>query len=152
IDDYRACDLAPHQPYERAAAATRPGPIMHVPAARLPLAVRLWHGFTALLFSILAITGVKLHFAIPLLLHFVYALATRLHHACGISLAIIYVLYCVFVCVTGYWRQYIPVFRGLPKRLRAQLRAYTIDLGRRSKHTNPNDDNPEQRFNTLQQL
>lgn len=122
---------------------------MNTPTRRLALAIRLWHGLTALLFIILATTGIKLHFSPRFLVHFSFALATRLHNTSGIALAIAYALDCIFVFATGYWRQYIPVFHNLPGRLSAQLRSYTIDLGRCREHTN---DNTQNHFNALQQL
>lgn len=118
-------------------------------ALRLPLWIRLWHAMTALLFIVLTVTGVILHFTGPGFTPISYAAATTLHDVGGIALAVLYGLYLVFVFATGYWRHYIPAGHGLGRRVKAQVISYTAGTGR---------DEPavaaigETRFNALQQL
>jgi len=121
---------------------------MSDPAQRLarPLFVRVWHWCTAVLFVLLAATGLKLHFSVQLPDFVSYRLATDLHNAGGILLALCCGLHLVRACVSGYWRCYVPAPHGLPTRLLAQLRRYTIDQGRRANA--PQD----QCFNALQQV
>jgi thiosulfate reductase cytochrome b subunit len=117
----------------------------------VPLWIRLWHGVTALLFIVLTITGVVVHFAAPGFTPVGYAIATWLHDVCGILLAILYGIHLIFVFATGYWRHYVPARRGLWRRLKAQVVFYTIGLGR-DESSAAVPPAAETRFNALQQL
>ena len=61
---------------------------------RVPLAVRVWHWLTALLFLILTITGIDLHFARPDSAPVIdYNWANWLHDWLGLALSGLYVLF-----------------------------------------------------------
>ncbi len=117
---------------------------------QVPLWIRLWHAMTALLFLVLTVTGVVLHFAGPGLTPIDYTLATKLHDVSGIALAILYGIHLILVFGSGYWRHYIPAHQGLWSRAKAQIIFYSIGLGRDEPRatTSPG----ESRFNALQQL
>jgi thiosulfate reductase cytochrome b subunit len=117
---------------------------------QVPLWVRLWHGMTALLFIVLTVTGVVLHFAASGLTVIDYAVATSWHDITGILLAVLYAIHVIFVCKTGYWRQYLPARQGLWRRVKEQLFYYTIGLGRDEPGVAPSPG--QARFNALQQL
>lgn len=117
---------------------------------RVPLWIRLWHGFTALLFLVLTVTGLVLHFASPGFTPINYAVATTLHDVSGIVLAVAYAIHLIVIFATGYWRHYIPARQGLWQRVKAQVAFYTIGLGRDQPRTAPPPG--ETRFNALQQL
>ncbi|MGH8502122.1 MAG: cytochrome b/b6 domain-containing protein [Gammaproteobacteria bacterium] len=117
---------------------------------RVPLWIRLWHGITALLFLVLTVTGLVLHFAAPGFTPINYAAATTLHDVSGILLAVSYGAHLVFLLATGYWRQYMPARRGLWRRVKSQVIFYSIDMGRDAP--GPAVPPGETRFNALQQL
>ncbi|MFA9460073.1 cytochrome b/b6 domain-containing protein [Thiohalorhabdus methylotrophus] len=85
--------------------------------------VRLWHWLTALLFLILSLTGVYLHFA-PRGSASGYALANSLHDLAGIALAATYLAYVAGALTTGHWRHFVPDRRGLGQRLRREVAIY----------------------------
>ncbi len=97
---------------------------------RVPLWIRLWHGITALLFLVLTVTGLVLHFAAPGLTPINYAVATTLHDVGGILLAVAYGIHLTFVFASGYWRHYVPPRQGLWRRVKAQVVLYSINMGR----------------------
>jgi thiosulfate reductase cytochrome b subunit len=124
---------------------------MTQPVAQVPLWIRLWHAMTALLFLVLTVTGLVLHFAGPGLTPIDYAVATTLHDVSGIVLAVLYGIYLIFVFATGYWRHYIPARQGLWSRLKGQVVFYSIGLGREEPRATAPPPG-ETRFNALQQL
>jgi thiosulfate reductase cytochrome b subunit len=117
---------------------------------QVPLWVRLWHGLTALLFVVLTLTGVVLHFAAPGLTVIDYAVATSLHDISGILLAVFYGIHLIFLFGTGYWRHYLPARQGLWRRVKEQVVHYSIGLGRDEPRVAPSPG--QARFNALQQL
>jgi thiosulfate reductase cytochrome b subunit len=116
---------------------------------RIPLWIRLWHGMTALLFIVLAATGIVLHFSHPRSTLISYATATTLHDLTGILLAVLYGIYLIAVIGTGYWRLYIPPRKGLCRRVKMQVIFYTVGLARNGTDAAPAAGT---RFNALQQL
>jgi thiosulfate reductase cytochrome b subunit len=117
---------------------------------RVPLWIRLWHGVTALLFIVLTVTGLVLHFAAPSFTPINYGTATTLHDMSGIFLAVLYGIHLIVISATGYWRHYIPVAHGLWRRVKAQVAYYAIGMGRDESRAAPSLG--ETRFNVLQQL
>jgi thiosulfate reductase cytochrome b subunit len=116
----------------------------------VPVWVRLWHGLTAVLFLVLTITGVILHFAAPGFTVIDYAAATTLHDVGGIVLAIVYGIHLMLLFATGYWRRYVPARQGLWRRVKAQTAYYTIGMARDEPGTAVLAAGT--RFNALQQL
>jgi thiosulfate reductase cytochrome b subunit len=116
----------------------------------VPAWVRLWHWITAILFLVLTLTGLILHFAAPGFIPMDYAMATTLHDVSGIALAIAYGLHLLYLFATGYGRQYLPARGGLWGRLKAQVVYYVVGMARDEWGT------PilaaGTRFNALQQL
>ena len=118
---------------------------------RVPLWIRLWHGVTALLFIVLTVTGLVLHFAAPSFTPINYGTATTLHDMSGILFAIVYGIHLIVGSAIGYWRHYIPAAHGLWRRVAAQVAYYyAIGMGRDGSRTAPSPG--ETRFNALQQL
>ncbi len=121
-------------------------------AQHVPLWVRVWHWATALLFLVLAVTGVALHFATPDFMLVDFALATTWHDVAGILLAVSYGLYLIAMLATGYWRQYVPIRHGLRRQLNTQAVKYAAT-------TIPTEQDPmataaatQTRFTPLQQF
>lgn len=120
-------------------------------ALQVPLWIRLGHGAAALLFIVLTVTGLVLHFAAPGFTPIDYRVATTLHDVTGILLAAAYGIHLLFLFATGYWRHYIPARQGLWRRVKTQVVFYSIDLGRDEASAAAAPPG-ETRFNALQQL
>lgn len=114
-----------------------------------PLWLRIWHWFNALLFFFLIFSGVTLQYAgIDDQLSFNSAIT--IHNTSGILLALNYFLFLTGGLVSGNYKQYIPVFKGLFKRLFLQGKFYMIGIFRNDPH--PFETTKKNKFNPLQQL
>lgn len=83
-----------------------------------PLWLRVWHWTIALLFVILAITGLVLTYSTSDFALIDYALADTLHQVTGIAFSALFALFVVAVAVTGHWRRYRRQWQGLWARIR----------------------------------
>lgn len=83
-----------------------------------PLWLRVWHWIVALLFVILAITGIVLTYSTSEFALIDYALADTLHQVTGIAFSGLFALFLVAVVVTGHWRRYRRQWQGLWTRIR----------------------------------
>lgn len=120
------------------------------PPVLVPLWIRVWHWATALLFLLLVVTGILLHFAVPDIAVMDYAAATTVHDVAGIALAVVYGVFLVVVFATGYWTIYLPRGGALWRRIREQIAAYALQAST-AKASAPSAAG-EPRFNPLQQV
>lgn len=112
------------------------------------LHIRLWHWVNALLFAVLLVTGMSLHFA-GLAGTLDFALSVRLHDIAGCLLVANYAVFALMALVTGNIKQYIPNPRGLIVRWYLQARFYLWGIFRGEAH--PFRVTRSQKFNPLQQ-
>ncbi|NOZ47022.1 MAG: cytochrome B [Chlorobi bacterium] len=115
-----------------------------------PLWLRIWHWSNALAFLLLIVSGISLHYAninSPLI---PFNTARIIHNITGVFLSIIYIGYLIGNFISGNWRQYFPVFKGLLKRLIIQTRFYIYGIFKGEPH--PYHVSEEQKFNPLQQI
>ena len=111
--------------------------------------VRIWHWLNALLFLVLILSGVSLHYAgTPWLLDF--ETAVPLHNAAGILLTLGWIGFVIGNLRTGNGQHYRLRFKGLVTRLIEQSRYYALGIFRGDPH--PFHVTQEAKFNTLQQL
>ncbi len=90
-------------------------------SSRRPVAIRLWHAATLLLFLALAVSGLELHFAAPGLEPLRYDFATRMHEIAGAGLAALWLVHLVWLAASGEARRYRP---PAPWEAWAEIRAY----------------------------
>lgn len=115
-----------------------------------PLWLRFWHWLNALLFVALIISGITMQYATANNILMSFNTATSLHNASGILLTLNYLLFFLGNLVTGNYKQYIPVLKGLIERLIKQGRFYLYGIFKNEPH--PYESTKESKFNPLQQL
>jgi thiosulfate reductase cytochrome b subunit len=116
----------------------------------IPLWLRLWHWTNALLFLVLLVTGVSLHFATPEMPLIPFATARSLHNIAGIAISILYLPLIAANVFTGNGRQYLPRLKGFPGRLKRQQTFYARGIFKGEPHPFPMT--PATKFNPLQQI
>ena len=115
-----------------------------------PVWLRFWHWSNAILFVVLAYTGVRMHFGQRRGPIMSFETAFNLHNLAGILLLAIAILFFVGNVIGGNQRQYLSRPRdGLGGILR-QLRWYLIGIFKGEPH--PYHASPEHKFNPLQHL
>ncbi|MFA6570059.1 MAG: cytochrome b/b6 domain-containing protein [Bacteroidota bacterium] len=115
-----------------------------------PLWIRFWHWLNALLFLGLIVTGIILHYIEANPQHSLFQFSIFTHNASGILLSFIYIFYLIKSIISGNIRSYIPIFRGLPRRIFTQIRYYLI--GMLNKEPKPFHSTEKEKFNPLQQI
>ncbi len=115
-----------------------------------PAWIRFWHWLNAALILVLGMTGISLHFADPKLPLVDFELAVRIHNACGIALAITYLVFLIANVVSGNGRHFFPRGPGFFAALWAQLRWYAWGAFRGDPH--PHTPTPDSPFNVLQAI
>lgn len=122
----------------------------HAPVYVFRLWIRVWHWCNVALMTALALSGVVLHFSRPITAAGSFALAHKIHAACGLALTAAIVLFLVGNALTGNWRQFMPAGSGLMGRLVRQARFYLWDIFRGGEHPFPIT--ADRHFNPLQQI
>ncbi|MBF0160445.1 MAG: cytochrome b/b6 domain-containing protein [Magnetococcales bacterium] len=118
-----------------------------------PLWLRLWHWGNAVLFLLLLISGVSLHFTDSQGALLPFRTALMLHNSCGLLLAVLYGLFVVVNWRSGNVRHYRPRYehwRQWLAALQRQALFYGVGIFRGEPHPFPAT--AEQKFNPLQQL
>ena len=115
-----------------------------------PVWLRLWHWFNAVLFVVLILTGLSMHFADAEQPIISFSLATTAHNIAGLALAACYIFFVAGNLFGKNGRHYIPQFRGLIQRVIEQIRFYLFGIMRGEGHPFPATE--ESKFNPLQQL
>ncbi len=112
-----------------------------------PLWLRIWHGFNALLFLVLILSGLSLHYTSTLL---PFETAMLAHNAAGVLLSLNYLAFVVGNLASGNARHYLPRMRRFLVRQRIQIRYYLGGIFRGRPH--PFHTDSQAKFNPLQQV
>jgi thiosulfate reductase cytochrome b subunit len=115
-----------------------------------PLWLRFWHWLNALLFLVLIISGISLHYSESGSLIVPFRVAMLSHNIAGVLLSLIYIFYIASSIISGNIWYYKPIFKGLLKRLVKQIKFYLMGIFNRDAHPFYADEN--HKFNPLQQL
>lgn len=115
-----------------------------------PSWLRMWHWLNALLFLILIITGISLHYSNTSSLLMPFKTAMTMHNICGVLLSANYLFYVIFNIVSKNYKYYIPKLKGLMQRMIKQGLYYSYGIFKGEPH--PYEVTKEEKFNPLQQL
>ncbi len=115
-----------------------------------PLWLRFWHWLNALLFFVLILSGISLHFSASGSLLVPFETAIVAHNICGILVSAIFLFYTIFNIVTGNYKYYIPHLKGLIGRMIKQGKYYLMGIFLREPH--PFHSDKKQKFNPMQQI
>ncbi len=115
-----------------------------------PIWLRFWHWLNALLFIVLIVSGLSLHFSDPnsAFINFRWAMVS--HNISGIFLSFNYALFFVLSLLTGNIKHYIPKIKGFVKRMLLQARYYLLGIFINEPH--PFNTSKENKFNPMQQV
>lgn len=115
-----------------------------------PLWLRVWHWSNALLFFLLIISGISLHYSDSNAYLFSFRVGIIVHNISGVLLTLNYIFYFVRNITTGNYKYYIPVIRGIQRRLTLQTRYYIWGIFKGEDH--PFHTSEKQKFNPMQQI
>ena len=97
---------------------------------RNPLWLRVWHGLQALFFLGLIATGLNMHYAGSAWALIPFSVSVRVHNACGIATAVLWVTFVVWNAVSGHVRHYKPRDVHVIHSLVVQIRYYGYGMFR----------------------
>lgn len=117
-----------------------------------PVWVRLWHLFNALLFIVLIVTGLSMHYTGKQDYIFVvsFARAVKWHNIAAILLIINYIIFVIGNAVTENGRYYRISKKNFFADLGTQLKYYSLGMFRGQKHPFPVTE--DRKFNPLQKF
>lgn len=115
-----------------------------------PLWLRIWHWTNALLFILLILSGISLHYSATNELFLSFKIAMYTHNIAGILLSLIFVYYTVLNIVSGNFRHYIPTMTNIAERLIKQGTYYVYGVFKGEDH--PYHATEKLKFNPMQQL
>lgn len=115
-----------------------------------PVWLRLWHVVNALLFILLILSGISLHFAADNELLVSFEIAVLTHNISGIVLTLNYLFFFVMNLISGNYKYYIPKFKNLPKKILIQAKYYLVGIFDQEPH--PFSISKDSKFNPMQQL
>jgi len=115
-----------------------------------PVWVRLWHWTNVLLFIILIMSGISLHFAGSNHLFFTFETAMLIHNAAGILLTIAWLAFFIGNLFSHNSTHYRVKLTGLFDRLIKQSHYYAIGIFKGEPH--PFHVSADMKFNPLQQV
>lgn len=115
-----------------------------------PLWLRIWHWFNAILFMILILSGISMHYSATNELFLDFDIAMYTHNIAGVILSIIFVFYVIFNIASGNYKHYIPMMKGIFERLIKQGTYYVYGVFKGHEH--PYHTTEKLKFNPLQQL
>lgn len=115
-----------------------------------PLWLRLWHASNAMLFLVLILSGLSLHYSRPGSPFLGFETAMVLHNAAGVLLALAYVGWFLFNLGSGNVRSYLPRMKRFFRDQRIQATYYLSGIFRGDPHPFPV--HPKRKFNPLQQV
>jgi thiosulfate reductase cytochrome b subunit len=115
-----------------------------------PLWVRIWHWLNAVLFVILILTGISLHYSASNDLFISFELSIVLHNTAGLILVANYLFFVIFNFITGNYKHYVLRFKGMISKMFTQARYYTSGIFRKEPH--PYNPSKEEKFNPLQKV
>ena len=115
-----------------------------------PLWLRLWHWTNALLFLVLIVTGISMHYSSPANTILPFQWARLLHNTAGYLLTVAYLYFVIGNLLTPNGRQYVPTRGELADGVVRQLRYYLLGIFRGDPH--PYDQSLSAKFNPLQKI
>jgi thiosulfate reductase cytochrome b subunit len=95
-----------------------------------PLWLRVWHGIQALLFLVLIVTGISMHYAGTGWAWIPFPVAIKLHNASGIATGVLWIFFVVRNSTSGRYRRYVPRDFDFIYAIAKQLRYYLIEMFR----------------------
>ena len=115
-----------------------------------PVWIRLWHAVNALMFLLLILTGISLHFSSVDHALIRFDIAVAVHNVSAIILTINYGVFVIGNLVTNNGRFYRKWRRNLVVNLWTQFRFYAVGIFKKEKHPFPITE--KQKFNPLQKF
>lgn len=115
-----------------------------------PIWVRIWHWLNAILFLLLLLTGLSMHYASAQSHLIPFHLAVETHNICGIILIFNYLFFAFSNRFTWNGKYYKLTFRGYFKDIWKQIIYYSYGIFKKSDKPFPI--NKERKFNPLQHL
>lgn len=115
-----------------------------------PVWLRLWHVINALLFILLILSGISLHFSEDNELLVSFQIAVLTHNISGIVLTLNYLFFFIMNIISGNYKYYIPKFKNLLKKLLIQAKYYLVGIFDGEPH--PFAIDKDNKFNPMQQL
>ena len=115
-----------------------------------PLWLRIWHWLNALFFILLIFSGINLQYASTENPVIAFATAITVHNMSGILLTVNYLMFLLLNIISGNYKQYLPVLKGIIKRLYLQAKFYLIGIFKNEPH--PFETTKGNKFNPLQQI
>lgn len=115
-----------------------------------PFWLRLWHWTNAVLFLMLIVTGLAMHYATPANTLLDFQTSRVLHNTAGIALTITYLYFILGNLLSPNGKQYVPTRHELTEGIFRQMRFYMIGIFRGDPHPHRHSD--VYKFNPLQKL
>jgi len=115
-----------------------------------PIWIRLWHVINALMFLLLIITGISLHYASVDTGFIPFNLSVAIHNVCAIILVINYGIYVIGNIVTNNGMYYSKWRKNLWPKLWKQFNFYAFGIFKGEPHPFPVT--KKQKFNPLQKV
>ena len=115
-----------------------------------PVWIRLWHVINALMFLLLIITGISLHYASADTSLIPFNLSVGIHNICAIILVINYGIYVIGNIVTNNGMYYSKWRKNLWPKLWKQFQFYAFGIFKGDPHPFPVT--KKQKFNPLQKV
>jgi thiosulfate reductase cytochrome b subunit len=115
-----------------------------------PFWLRFWHWLNALLFLILIVSGLSLHYADPKSFFIPFRISILTHNIAGILLSLNYIFFFIVNITSRNYRYYVPEAKGFFNRAVLQVKYYIIGILIGERH--PFSINERRKFNPLQQI
>ncbi len=115
-----------------------------------PIWLRLWHWLNALIFVVLIVSGMSLHYAGSGDFLFSFEVAMIAHNTSGIALSFLYLFYFILNISSGNIKHYLPSLRNFITRSIKQARFYTFGIFLGEPH--PYHASEKEKFNPMQQM
>lgn len=115
-----------------------------------PVWLRIWHWLNALLFFSLIFSGINLQYVNTKSPIIDFQNTVLIHNISGIILTINYIFFFIFNLISGNYKQYLPMLKGILSRLLTQIRFYISGIFKNDSH--PFETTKENKFNPLQQI
>ncbi|GAB1371699.1 thiosulfate reductase cytochrome B subunit [Candidatus Kapaibacterium sp.] len=115
-----------------------------------PLWLRIWHWSNAILFLVLILSGISMHYTATNELFLSFDVAMYTHNIAGILLSLFFGIYLIMNIVSGNYKHYIPQIQGIVDRMIKQSIYYVYGVFK--GHDHPFHTSEKLKFNPLQQL
>jgi thiosulfate reductase cytochrome b subunit len=115
-----------------------------------PVWLRIWHAINALVFIVLVVTGISLHYAGPESGFIRFDIAVALHNAAAVILTIGYGIYVAGNLISGNGMYYRGIREDMGRNLVRQAMFYVSGIFKNEPH--PFAINKERKFNPLQKI